>query len=188
LCFITGHFDWKLAHDAGKSGKWPYDQAVVDVASSKVQLVLDNVAEIKNVTEKGIRAMCTAFQFGGGAFHALGWNPRPLEGIDHLGFYALEARTRKAFIHGQAVGLFVFVGALLQRNRADFLLRTIVDLGIDIRPEAMGIQWSDVEATLLGLRSFAEETKGLYTIASHVEITKEFCEEARTALYNAYTA
>jgi glycerol dehydrogenase-like iron-containing ADH family enzyme len=186
LCFVTGHFDWKLAHDSGKSGKWPYDQQVVDLATEKVSLVLDNIAEIKSVTEKGIKALCSAFQFGGGAFHALGWNPRPLEGIDHLGFYALEARTRKAFIHGQAVGLFIFIGAFLQQNKAEFLLKSIIDLGVDIRPEAMGVTWDDVETTLLNLKAFAEEHGGLYTIASHLEITQEHCDKAKRILYAAY--
>ncbi len=40
----------------------------------------------------------------------------------------------------------------------------------------------------MGLRAFAEEHEGLYTIASHVEITQTFCEEAKSMLYSAYSS
>jgi len=204
LCFATAQVDWKLASIAGKSTKYPYDQAIVDAGMKHVHTLLHNVHEIRNVTEKGIQVMCEAFKHGGNGFHAYGWNPRPLEGVDHLGFYALEARTRRAFIHGQAVGLFIFLGALLQSERAEMIpdsrsgrdsvaycdgpgiLSTIIELGIDIRPEALGITWDDVQATLLDLRRFAVENNHFYTIVNEVDVTEKFCESARGMLYAAY--
>ena len=46
-------------------------------------LISEAMNEIKTISEKGIRIICASFQFGGCAFHAFGWNPRPLEGFDH---------------------------------------------------------------------------------------------------------
>ena len=149
--------------------------------------MVNNLSEIKDMTEKAIRIICTAFQFGGAAFHAFGWNPRPLEGFDHLFFYALEHRTRKHFIHGYPVMLGIFLGSLLQNNRAEWVLDVIKNgCGIDIRPEEMKISWEDVKKTLLGLKDFVKENDYMYTIASRVDITEEFVEKARVMLYDFY--
>jgi|EP00945_MAST-04E_sp_MAST-4E-sp1_P000795 glycerol-1-phosphate dehydrogenase [NAD(P)+] len=186
LCFHTAHFDWKLADEDGQAGNWPYNQAMVDMAKAKMDLLLQNLSEVKNMTEDGIRVLASAFQFGGGAYHALGWNPRPLEGFDHLFFYALEHRVRKHFIHGYPVMLGIFIGSLLQGNKPEFVLDIIQQCGIDIRPEEMKITWDDVSATLLNLADFVKEKGYMYTIASKKKITPDFIEEARVMLYKRY--
>lgn len=113
------------------------------------------------MTDKGIRVLASAFQFGGAAYHSFGWNPQPVEGFDHLFFYALEHHTRKHFIHGYPVMLGIFLGSLLQDNRPEFVLDVVKQCDIDIRPEEMGVSWEDVKETLLNLASFVKE-KGLH--------------------------
>ena len=187
LCFHTADADWRIAQEDSKCGNWPYDEDIANLAKEKLNLMVNNLSEIKDMTEKAIRIICTAFQFGGAAFHAFGWNPRPLEGFDHLFFYALEHRTRKHFIHGYPVMLGIFLGSLLQNNRAEWVLDVIKNgCGIDIRPEEMKISWEDVKKTLLGLKDFVKENDYMYTIASRVDITEEFIEKARVMLYDFY--
>ena len=37
LCYHTAHYDWKLAHDAGREDRrWPYDQRLVDEAREQL--------------------------------------------------------------------------------------------------------------------------------------------------------
>ena len=92
LCFHTADKDWRIATEDKQCGNWPYDSYIASQAKEKLDSMLNNLNEIKTISEKGIRIICASFQFGGCAFHAFGWNPRPLEGFDHLFFYALEHR------------------------------------------------------------------------------------------------
>ena len=186
LCFHTAHYDWRLADEDGEAGNWPYNEEIAAVARSKLDALVDNIHEVKEMTDKGIQILVSAFRFGGGAYHAFGWNPRPLEGFDHLFFYALEHFTKKHFIHGYPVMLGIFLGSLLQKNQPEFVIRVIKECGIDIRPEKMGISWEDVKETLLHLPAFVKEKGYMYTVASKVPITPKFIEEAKTMLYDSY--
>jgi len=187
LCFHTAHFDWKLADKAGKAGKWRYDEGIAAQARSVLDRLLGSISEVKKLSDDGIRALVEALSYGGAAFFAHGWNPRPVEGFDHIFFYALEKRTKRHFIHGYPVMLGVWLGSRLQGNRDDFVLDVIVNqLGIDVRPEAMGVTWDDVKATLLELDTWSKANGYMYTVANHTAIDAAWGEAARVALYNAY--
>ena len=186
LCFHTAHYDWKLADEDGQAGNWPYDEDMVNMARKKLEELIENLEDVKEMTDRGIRILASAFQFGGAAYHSFGWNPRPVEGFEHLFFYALEYQTRKHFIHGYPVMLGTFLGSLLQGNRPEFVLDVVKRCGIDIRPEEMGTSWAKVKETLLNLDSFVKEKGYMYTIASKGLISLEFIEKARAMLYDSY--
>jgi len=59
------------------------------------------------------------------------------------------------------------------------MLDAIHRVGVDIRPEAMGVTWEDIAATLYGLASFVRESDLPYTIANEALITDEFIQHAR---------
>lgn len=82
--------------------------------------------------------------------------------------------------------LGVWLGARLQKNNAPWVLDTILNLNIDIRPEAMGITWDDVCSTLTSVKTFAEDNNMLYTVANEVEVTEEWMATAKEELYGAY--
>lgn len=98
---------------------------MVDEVREVYQSVVDNLDEIYNLTEKGIRILTEGLRWGGGAFHNNGWNPRPIEGSDHFLFYTLEYMTKKKFIHGQPVCLGIFVGSAMADNDPDGILDII---------------------------------------------------------------
>ena len=52
---------------------------------------------------------------------------------------ASSTSTNKHFIHGQDVGLGIYLGSELQENDSEATLETLRRTGVDIRPEAMGI-------------------------------------------------
>ena len=69
LCYHTAHADWRFAHERGKcESKWRYDQGLVDEAQSVLATVMDALDDIREVNEKGIRALMTANRWGGGRF------------------------------------------------------------------------------------------------------------------------
>jgi glycerol dehydrogenase-like iron-containing ADH family enzyme len=187
LCFHTARADWKLAHERGKTeAQWPYDQHLIDQASQVLETVLDDLDEIRDVTDTGIRTLMEALRWGGGAYHNAGWNGRHIEGVEHFFFYALEYLTRLKFIHGQPVCLGVYIGSALQDNQPEEMLSAIRRAGVDIRPQAMGVTWEDVARTLHGLRSFVEETGLWYTIANEATITDGFIDRIRDGIERTF--
>jgi glycerol dehydrogenase-like iron-containing ADH family enzyme len=163
LCYHTAHWDWRAASDAGRAEpRWPYDPDLVAAAREQLDNVMAALDDIHDVTEHGIRTLMEAHRWGGAAFHDAGWNPRHIEGVEHFLFYSLERQTGRHFIHGQPVGLGIVLGSLLQDNEPERMLHALVRAGVDIRPEAMGVTWDDVEAAALALPGYVRDA-GLWT-------------------------
>jgi len=187
FCYHTALFDWKLAHQRGKTEpKWPYDPRLAAASQAVLDSVLARLDDIHDVTEEGIRTLMNANRWGGAAFHNAGWNPRHIEGVDHFLFYTLEYLTHKPFIHGQPVCLGVYMGSALQENRAEEMLAAIHRVGVDIRPEAMGVAWEDVAEAMRRLRWYVEQAGLWYTIANEKPITEEFIAQMRERIYAVY--
>jgi len=187
LCYHTGIYDWKLAHKLGKTEpQWPYDQEWVDQSQAVLDTVMAALDDIHDVNEKGIRTLMNAHRWGGCTFHNAGWNPRHLEGFDHFLFYTLEYLTHKHFLHGQPVCLGVYIGSALQDNEAEKMLAAIRRVGVDIRPEAMGVTWDDVAEALHKIAWYVEEAGLWYTSASALPITDKFIDHVKSRVIETF--
>jgi len=187
LCCHTAHYDWQLAHKWGKTeAKWPYDPRLVKEAQNVLDQVWERLDEIKKVSEEGIRALTAAHRWAGAAFHNAGWNPRHIEGVEHFFFYTLEYLTKKPFIHGQPVCLGLFIGSALQENKADEILAAIHRVGVDIRPEAMGVTWEEVAEAMRKMKEYTETTGLWYTIVNDRPITESFIEYIKKRVEEVY--
>jgi glycerol dehydrogenase-like iron-containing ADH family enzyme len=186
LCNHTGVLDWRYATNKGFcESKWPYDGITAQSSLSKVEAVLENRQEIRELTDKGIDVLIDGLRHGT-TYHGCGWNPRHIEGIDHFFFYSLEYLTGKKFLHGQPVCLGIYIGSLLHKSRSEEMLRCMADIGLDIRPESMGVTWDDVARALFTLKNYVKE-KGLwYSIAHDTEITQRFVDEVRGNIESVY--
>lgn len=189
LCHHTARFDWRLAHDTGhEEPRWPYDQRLVDEAQRSLDGVLADLDEIRAVSDRGIRTLIRAHRWAGSSFHNSGWNTRHLDGVDHCYLYALEDVTGHHFLHGQAVGLGTYFGALLQDNEPEMILSALERVGVDIRPEAMGITWDDAATAMRGLPRYVREADLVYTIVDARPVTEEVIEEVRDRVYATFGA
>lgn len=172
LCLLTGAWDWRHAHERGRcEPRWPFDARLAAHSESVAEDVLAGAQAIHDVSPEGIALLVRAFQWGGASYHASGWCPRHVEGIEHQLFYALEARTRRKFVHGEPVCLGIVLGALLFDRRAEELRQAIATAGVDIRPRAMGLAWDDVGAAVLALPAFARDAGLPWGIAQDAPIT-----------------
>ena len=186
LCNLTGVLDWKYATNIGKcEAKWPFDDALAERSLRNVQAVVDNADEIHALSDKGIKVLIEGLRWGT-SYHGAGWNPRHIEGIDHFFFYSLEYETGRKFLHGQPVCLGVYIGALLHDSRAEEMLRTMHRVGLDIRPEAMGVTWQEVASALFNLRAFVQRNGLWHSIAHDVEIRQDFVDRVRAGVEAAY--
>ena len=187
LCFHTGILDWKYARDQGKlEAKWPFDETLAQQSFSKVKAVLDNIDGIRNMTDAGIDVLVDGLKWGT-SFHGTGWCPRHIEGTDHFLFYTLEKQTGKKFLHGQPVGLGIIVGSMLHEAGADQMMDAIAGIGLDVRPEAMGLHWHQAEAGLTGMRAYIETLPLWHSLAHDTDITPGFVKDLKQRLDLAYT-
>ena len=187
LCYHTAHADWRLARDLGREEpQWPYDDRLVEAAKERLDDVLAHLDDIREVNETGIRTLMGAHRWGGAAFHEAGWNPRHIEGVEHFLFYNLERITGRHFIHGQPVGLGVYVGSMLQENDPERMLAALARVGVDIRPEAMGVTWDDVAEAMLTLGAFVHEAGLWYSVADARPMDGDLVDRVRAGVEGAY--
>lgn len=186
LCFHTGVLDWRYAHDRGKvEDKWPYDEELARQSLGKVEAIVANVDEIHNMTDRGIEALIDGLKWGT-SFHGSGWCPRHIEGTDHFLFYTLEKLTGRKFLHGQPVGLGIVLGSMLHENRDEEMLDVISRIGLDVRPEAMGLSWDQFAEGAMAMRSYIRTLPLWHSLAHDAEITPGLLADLRTRLGRAY--
>lgn len=189
LCYHTAHLDWRLTRDRGREEpQWPYDERLVSEARERLDSVLGALDDIHDVTDTGIRTLMDAHRWGGQTFHAAGWNPRHIEGVEHFFFYNLEKRTGRHFIHGQPVGLGVVLGSVMHGSGADEMVEALARVGVDIRPEAMGVTWADAEAAMRTLGTFVREAGLWHSVADERVVDDSIVDEVRERLLGAYGA
>jgi glycerol dehydrogenase-like iron-containing ADH family enzyme len=189
LCYHTARWDWQLADRLGRSeARWPYDQRLVDDAATVMESVVDALGEIRAGSEAGIRALVSAHRWGGTTFHDSGWNPRHIEGVDHFLFYNLERITGRHFIHGQPVGLGIVAGSILQGNEPERMAEAIARAGVDIRPEAMGVTWDDVDEALRTLGAYVRKADLWFTVANVVPVTDEHLSRLRDLVERTFAS
>lgn len=183
FCFFTGVMDWRYAERNGRcEARWPYDDDLAQISLAKAEAALAATEDIRDLTPHGIRVMVDALRWGGASYHAAGWCPRHIEGVEHFIFYALEALTGRAFLHGQAVCLGLIAGAIMHGQREAELTRAIETVGVDVRPQSMGIGWDEVTAALDGLADFVRQERLPYGIAHDFRPDADFHRRLRQAV------
>ena len=186
LCFHTGVLDWRYAEREGKiEEKWRFDDHLAQQSLAKVRNIVNNIDNIHAMNDRGIEALVDGLKWGT-SYHGAGWCPRHIEGTDHFLFYTLERLTGKQFLHGQPVGLGVIVGSMLHQDGTEEMLDTIARIGLDIRPEAMGLTWTQLEDGLRTMRAYVNEIGLWHSIAHDATITDGFVSDLRKHLDQAY--
>jgi glycerol dehydrogenase-like iron-containing ADH family enzyme len=187
LCYHTAHLDWRLTRDLGKTEpRWPYDEELVTQARQRLDAVLGALDDIHDVSDAGIRTLMDAHRWGGQTFHAAGWNPRHIEGVEHFFFYNLEKRTGRHFIHGQPVGLGIVLGSVMHGTGADEMVAALARAGVDIRPEAMGVTWDEADAAMCTLAGFVRDAGLWHSIADERPVDAGIVAEVRDRVEGAF--
>ena len=77
---------------------------------------------------------------------------------------------------------------MMHGQRLEELLGAVTHLGVDIRPAAMDVTWSDVFDAMHGLKAFVQREGLAYGIANDFHVTEEFLNAARDRIESAYSA
>ena len=187
LCFVSGVMDWRYAEKQGRcEARWPYDDSLARISLAKADALLEALDDVRDLTPKGMDRLVAGLRWGGASYHGAGWNPRHIEGVEHYVFYALEAATGRKFLHGQAVCLGLVAGCMMHGARDEEMLAAVHRVGLDIRPQAMGLSWDDVGRALYGLADFVREESLPYGIAHDFAVDAAFCERLRRRIETRY--
>ena len=167
----TASFDWTYAHSKGKS-EYPYSEDAITGGKKILEFIYNNIGDIKENNNNGLRAIVEAYI-------SLNTICLPIdhfrieEGSEHYLFYELEERLKRPFIHGNIIGLGIYLLSRLQNNDPSFITEMMDESGLVYHPFSMNIKKDDLIDSLLNLKNFVKSKDKLwYTVIddSHIEM------------------
>jgi len=174
----TALFDWKLAVARGHS---QMDEGLYQQTATILQEVKDNLHEIYDVTEEGLRMLMEGFRFVAVENYRVG-HCQYEEGSEHFFYYCLESQTRMHFLHGKVINLGILLMSLLQDNDVAAMKSILQRAGVPIHPDSMGITYDDVRNALRSCNQYVREKGYSYSILNERQITEDFIDQALEVL------
>lgn len=172
----TALHDWKVARELRGE---PYFPDVAELARECLQELDRNAAEVHDVTPKGIDTIVDLYRREV-EFCARINTSRPEEGSEHLVAYNLEHLTRRHFVHGDLVGLGIFLMTRLQENNHAWAVGLLDRLGIRYR--VPGVTRDEIRECLVTLKAFTQHAKLFFSVVDTTDITPAFVDAALNAL------
>jgi len=173
LSIHTATFDWELAERAGSS-EYPFRQTDVDKARRILSDVVARSAAIGDCSDDGLQAIVDGYMQVNTICLPAG-HYRVEEGSEHYLFYELEERLKRPFVHGNIVGLGIYLMSRLQDNKADQVTQFMDEIGLKYHPADMEIGRDDLVASLRNLKQFVLQRPHLwYTVINETEISEEW--------------
>ena len=172
----TASFDWQYANSRGKS-EYPYNQNAIDNGKKILDFIYDNIGNIKENNDNGLRSIVEAYI-------SLNTICLPIdhfrieEGSEHYLFYELEERLKRPFIHGNIIGLGIYLLSRLQKNDPLFITEMMDESGLIYHPNSMNIKREDLRESLLSLKNYVKSKDKLwFTIIDDSKIDEEWINE-----------
>ena len=172
----TASFDWQYANSRGKS-EYPFSQNAVDNGKKILEFIYDNIGNIKENNDNGLRSIVEAYI-------SLNTICLPIdhfrieEGSEHYLFYELEERLKRSFIHGNIIGLGIYLLSRLQKNDPLFITEMMDNSGLIYHPNSMNIKREDLRESLLTLKNYVKSKDKLwFTIIDDSNIDEEWINE-----------
>ena len=163
--------DWLIARDE-IDGK--FDQSVFNRAKSIAENLMDARIEIRDVTEKGIKALVDGFYNEVILCEEWG-NARPEEGSEHFLAYCLESITHEHYIHGNLIGMNILISLYLQDQYAQFSMDQIKqffeDIQLNFTPESLKISYNNLTIALKKVKTYVNNENLFYSIYNSPKLT-----------------
>ena len=177
----TASFDWTYANSKGKS-EYPFSDKAIEGGEKILEFIYNNIGNIRENNNNGLRAIVEAYI-------SLNTICLPLdhfrieEGSEHYLFYELEERLKRPFIHGNIIGLGIYLLSRLQNNDPKFITQMMNDSGLVYHPYSMNIDKKDLVDSLLNLKKFVGSKEKLwFTVIDDSDINIEWINENLSGL------
>jgi glycerol-1-phosphate dehydrogenase [NAD(P)+] len=177
----TATFDWEYAQSQGKS-EYPFSQDNIDTTREIVKNLETLLSEIRENKDEGLRAIVDGYmKLNTICLPAGHW--RVEEGSEHYLFYELEERLKRPFIHGNIIGLGIYILSRLQNNEPDRITKIMDEVGLQYQPKTLDIKREDLKASLLNLKKFVKRQDALwFTIIDDAHITEAWVDQVLDGL------
>jgi glycerol-1-phosphate dehydrogenase [NAD(P)+] len=156
--------DWLIAKEEIDE---KFSQKVFNNAKKIVIELMEARKEIRDVSEKGIKALVNGFSQEVVLCEEWG-NARPEEGSEHFLAYCLEALTHKHYIHGNLIGMNILISLFLQEDYAQISLEDLKQFFYNIMlrysPKSQIISDDEIRTALRQIKKFVIEEKLFYSI------------------------
>ena len=179
----TASFDWQYANSKGKS-EYPYSQQAIDDGKKILDFIYDNIGNIKENNDNGLRSIVEAYI-------SLNTICLPIdhfrieEGSEHYLFYELEERLRRPFIHGNVIGLGIYLLSRLQKNDPLFITKMMDESRLIYQPNSLSISRDDLRDSLLSLKSYVKSKDKLwFTIIDDSNIAVSYTHLTLPTIYS----
>ncbi len=129
ISITTALGDWKLAKDETNEN---LNQNLFNRARNIAVNLMEARSEIKDVTEKGIKALVDGFYNEVVLCEEWG-NARPEEGSEYFLAYCLESFSQEHYIHGNLIGMNILISLFLHEEYAEFSIDEIKQFFEDIK-------------------------------------------------------
>ncbi|MCL6444909.1 MAG: iron-containing alcohol dehydrogenase [Alicyclobacillus sp.] len=166
--------DWEIAVEDGVHDH-PLDQAVIAKARHLVGRLADYAGEIHALTDVGLKVLLDCNLETVEICQPIG-HFRAEEGSEHFFFYTVEHLTQRPYVHGQIVGLGIYLMSKLQNNRPEDIAGLMQDIGIDWSPKAMGLSQDTVRTALSSVEEYVKKESLWYSIINR-GVPASFIEE-----------
>jgi len=181
LSIHTATFDWELAAAAGRS-EYPFVAADLKEARRILEDVFSQAEGIRGCSDDGLRTIVEGYMRVNAICLPAG-HYRVEEGSEHYLFYELEERLGRAFVHGQIVGLGVYLMSRLQANDPARVTRFMDHVGLPYHPADLEIDRVQLKASLGSLGSYiARRPDFWYTVINERPITAQWLDVALAGL------
>jgi len=182
ICGYTALYDWRLADKR----KVPplLDPRLVRARRRKLRIIKDNVDEIREVTDSGIKTLMETHKWTGTAAW-MNFHSRANHSSEHFFAYNLERMTGKWFIHGELVCLGIVLMLALQENSELYEARKIIEeCGVPYAPELLGLSWDEIEITLKTLRDYVVQENFYYSIINEIGVNEQILQSLKSLFQN----
>lgn len=177
----TATFDWEYAQSQGKS-EYPFSQDNIDTTRGIVKNLETLLSEIRENKDEGLKAIVNGYmKLNTICLPAGHW--RVEEGSEHYLFYELEERLKRPFIHGNIIGLGIYILSRLQNNEPERITKIMDEVGLQYQPKVLDLKREDLKASLLNLKEFVKRQDALwFTIIDNADITELWIDEVLDGL------
>jgi glycerol-1-phosphate dehydrogenase [NAD(P)+] len=163
--------DWELGHVV--KGEY-YGDFASSLSKMVAEVVLNNVSEIKELSDVGMGCLVEAL-ISSGAAMAIAGSSRPASGSEHKFSHALDMLGGSTGLHGEQCGLGCIITSYLQGAEWKRIKNALKIAGCPTTLKEIGIDEDKAVEALLRTKEIRAER---YTILEHLKITREIAQKA----------
>lgn len=178
LSMYTASYDWQLAHQ--KTGE-SFDPLLAEMAMGLIRSLEPVTTEIAKNSQTGIKHIIDALIAEFFIYNLAGSN-RPEVGSEHLFARLFEENHIGNFLHGEIVALGVLLMTYFQGRDFRWIRMLIEGLGINYKPQTLGIPPDDLIRLTASLNQYVQERNLRYTVLNECVLTEHDVKQGLRAV------